>query len=578
MKLGLNLQASLQQTLTPQQIQYLKLLQLSALQFEQHVRGEIENNPMLEEQREDGSSDATSMDIAPAEPAYTEAAYGDTSYGDTPYGDTSYAETSRIDAQQGGESGQGGDGDANSPASISSREQSVTTESYDTPVVDPDAGDGFDFYKLIWGEDPSAARSSDFVPDDSEEDELGPQFRETESLEDDLIEQIKFLPFSDEERLFAEYVVGNVDADGYLRRDIEELVLEINTTFSEHDLAIQAPKLLGTKSTAYDRGLIEGIDRVLAPMTIKQADAVIKRVQALDPPGFASRTVQECLIAQLRAVQKPNAGQKLALLVLTDAYDAFTMKHFGVIERQLEISEDYLREAIDVIRHLNPRPGSGTLSPEVNTFIPDFLVERTEDGVDFLITVNDSRLPTLRVSNAYERLKKEARFHKFNKETREWLRKKYEDAKFLMQAIRQRKSTMLRVMTAIAGLQEDFFRMGPAGLKPLIYRDVAEITGLDISTICRIVNGKYVLTEFGTFELKYFFSESLVTDEGEEVSTRIIKQKIKELIEAESKTKPFSDDKLAKDLKRYGYNVARRTVAKYREQLRIPVARLRREL
>lgn len=213
------------------------------------------------------------------------------------------------------------------------------------------------------------------------------------------------------------------------------------------------------------------------------------------------------------------------MLILTDAYEPFAMKHYPVIAKQLDVTEDYLREAIDVIRNLNPRPGGGTFGPESNTIAPDFTVEPTEDGSDFIITVNDSRLPVLRVSDAYDRLKKEARFHKFNKETREWLRKKYEDAKFLMQAIRQRKSTMLRVMTAIAGLQRDFFIRGPEGLRPLIYRDVSEITGLDISTVCRIVNGKYVQTHFGTFELKYFFSESLVTDDGEEVSTRIIKQK-----------------------------------------------------
>ena len=276
--------------------------------------------------------------------------------------------------------------------------------------------------------------------------------------------------------------------------------------------------------------------------------------------------------------QKRNAAQKLALLVLTDAYDAFTMKHYDVIERQLEVTEDYLREAIAVIRSLNPRPGGGTIGPEVNTLVPDFIIEKLEDEDDFSITVNDSRLPTLKVSNAYEKLKKEARAHKFNKETREFLRKKYEDAKFLIQAIRQRKATMLRVMTAIAGLQRDFFVKGPEGLKPLIYRDVAEVTGLDISTICRIVNGKYVLTEFGTFELKYFFSESMETADGEEVSTRIIKQKLKELIEDESKVKPLSDDKLGEELKKHGYNIARRTVAKYREQMMIPVARLRREL
>jgi RNA polymerase sigma-54 factor len=255
------------------------------------------------------------------------------------------------------------------------------------------------------------------------------------------------------------------------------------------------------------------------------------------------------------------------------------MKHYSIIERNLEVSEEYLREAIDVIRHLNPRPGVGTFGPELNTVIPDFIVERdTEHPGEVLITVNESRLPTLRVSSAFERLRKEARYKQFNKETKEWLRRKQEDAKFLIQAVRQRKHTMLRIMTAIAGLQKDFFLRGPEALRPLIYRDVAEISGLDISTVCRIVNGKYVLTEYGTFELKYFFSESLTTDDGEEVSTRIIKQKIKDMVSSESKVKPLSDDKLAKDLKKMGYNVARRTVAKYREQLKIPVARLRREL
>jgi RNA polymerase sigma-54 factor len=265
-------------------------------------------------------------------------------------------------------------------------------------------------------------------------------------------------------------------------------------------------------------------------------------------------------------------------MVLTNAYEPFSMKHYHIIERQLGVTEDYLREAIDVIRHLTPRPGGGTINAEFNTVVPDFTVEVTEDGTDFLITVNDSRLPILRVSTAYERLKKEARFLKFNRETREFLRKKYEDAKFIMQALRQRKNTMLRVMTSIVGLQQDFFRSGPEHLKPLIYKDVSEITGLDISTVCRIVNSKYVQTVFGTFELKYFFSESLTTDDGEEVSTRIIKQKIKELVDVESKNKPLSDEKLCKDLKKLGFNVARRTVAKYREQLRIPVARLRKEL
>lgn len=543
MKLGLSLQTSLLQTLTPQQIQYLKLLQLPAMQMEQHVRAEMENNPMLEEALDDADS------------AYeAEQARGQES--------TDFTAPQRDDV----------------PVS-----SSFETPSQETPVSDLasefDPKDAFEFYKLIWGEDPSSGRASDAPYDDDDEETESMVFKDTPSFTDDLFEQLRFLPMSHEERFLAQQIVGNVDTDGYLRRDLNEIIEETNTMIAEHNIALSAPAMLGTTMHAtMTAALINDIAEPLEQVHRKQAEVVLKKIQSLDPPGVASRTVQECLLAQLRALPKLNAAQKLAVAVLTDTYDAFAMKHYHVIERTLGVTSDYLREAIEVIRSLNPRPGGGTFGQEMNTVAPDFIVERDEELDDFIVTVNDSRLPALRVSTAYERLKKEARYRKFNKETREWLRKKYEDAKFLIQAIRQRKSTMLRVMTAIVALQEDFFRHGPAALKPLIYRDVSEVAGMDISTICRIVNGKYVVTEFGTFELKYFFSESLLTDEGEEISTRIIKQKIKDMIDAESKVKPLSDDKLAKDLKKLGYNVARRTVAKYREQLRIPVARLRREL
>lgn len=539
MKLGLNLQTSLQQSLTPQQIQYLKMLQLPALQLEQHVRAELENNPMLEEASE-------------FEPTIEEAerVTGDT---DIQAESTAY----------------------NSPPP-EYQEYAALSEPSSEPAVEFDMADAFEFQKLLIGEDSSSATSSDTYGID-DDDEVSFQFQDVQTLEEDLLEQLRYLPLTDEERLFGEYVIGNVDDDGYLRRDIQELLDEMNDRFAEHNLAVLQIRA-GSRVSIYQQDLIENISRELQSLTQQRAESVLKKVQSLEPPGIASRTVQECLLAQLRAVEKPNASQKLARLILTDAYDAFAMKHYHVIERNLGVSQDYLREAIEVIRRLTPRPGAGTIGPDVNTVVPDFTVETTEDNSDFLITVNDSRLPVLRVSSAYERLKKEARYHKFNKETREFLRKKYEDAKFLMQALRQRKNTMLKVMTAIVGLQQDFFRKGPEYLKPLIYKDVSEITGLDISTVCRIVNSKYVLTVFGTFDLKYFFSESLVSDDGEEVSTRIIKQKIKELIDAESKGKPLSDDKIGKDLKKLGYNVARRTVAKYREQLRIPVARLRKEL
>ncbi len=540
MKLGLNLQTSLQQSLTPQQIQYLKMLQLPALQLEQHVRAELENNPMLEE--------ASEFEPTPEE---AERVTGDT---DAQTESTAY--------------------NAPPPELLDTSRSEQGSISDSSTEFDPQ--DAFEFQKMLIGEDAVKGGSSDTygLEDD---DDMSFQFQDVQTLEEDLLEQLRYLPLTDEERLFGEYIIGNIDDDGYLRRDVSELIEEMNDRFSEHNLALLHVRS-GSRIMMYKQDIIDDIMRELVPVTAPRAEHVLRKVQSLEPPGIASRTVQECLLAQLRAIDKPNAAQKLAKLVLAEAYDAFAMKHYHVIERNLNVGEEYLREAIEVIRRLTPRPGAGTIGPDVNTVVPDFTVESTEDDMDFLITVNDSRLPVLRVSSAYERLKKEAKYHKFNRETKEFLRKKYEDAKFLMQALRQRKNTMLKVMTAIVGLQQDFFRKGPVHLKPLIYRDVSEITGLDISTVCRIVNSKYVMTAFGTFELKYFFSESLTTDDGEEVSTRIIKQKIKELIDAESKQKPLSDDKIGKDLKKLGYNVARRTVAKYREQLRIPVARLRREL
>jgi len=541
MKLGLNLQTNLQQSLTPQQIQYLKMLQLPALQLEQHVRAELENNPMLEESNE--------FDPTPEE---TERVTGDT---DAQTVSTAYSAP---------------------PPEFGDSASSVSTGSIDSSA-EFDPQDAFEFQKLLICEDSSMASSSDTYGLDDDEEDTSHLYRDVQTLEEDLLEQLRYLPLTDEERLFAEYIVGNIDDDGYLRRELAELCDEMSSRFAEHNLAVHNV-LAGSRVSMYQQDVIDGIMHELQPVSVQRAEHILRKVQSLEPPGIASRTVQECLLAQLRAIERPNAAQKLAKMILAEAYEAFAMKHYHLIERKLDVSEEYLREAIDVIRRLTPRPGAGTIGPDVNTVVPDFIVEITEDDTDFLITVNDSRLPVLRVSTAYERLKKEAKYHKFNKETREFLRKKYEDAKFLMQALRQRKNTMLKVMTAIVGLQQEFFRKGPEHLKPLIYRDVSEITGLDISTVCRIVNSKYVMTAYGTFDLKYFFSESLTTDDGEEVSTRIIKQKIRELIEAESKKKPLSDDKIGKDLKKLGYNVARRTVAKYREQLRIPVARLRKEL
>lgn len=576
MKLGLDLRTSLTQTLTPQQIQYLKLLQLPVLQLEQQVFQELEQNPMLEEinlELPETQFDSDSHDdVTP--PEYHEP---------TPPNDETF---SYDDSGFGYEE----------PA----------------PKFNDDGGDPFEFYKMLYQDDnyyaPKGKQNS------GDEEEMEPfQIKAPTSFIEDLMEQLRMLDLSPEEFLLGEHIIGNIDTDGYLRRNLQEIVDEANINIAEINLDIislfskhKDPELEGAENPAKQFAISEDVLLILAKRNNKYkkesngnhngksefsieekllkevdyeiAEKVLKLIQSLDPPGIASRSVKECLVAQCKALPKHNAAQKLALEILEKTYDAFTMKHYHIIMKTLEVSDDYLKEALDVIKRLNPKPGGGDPQSEINQVIPDLVVEKDEDTNELLISVNDSRLPALKLSNAYEKLKKEARFKLFNKDTRDWIRNKYEDAKFLIQAIRQRRNTMLKVMTAIAGLQKDFFYNGHSGLKPLIYKDVSETTGLDISTVCRIVNGKYVQTEYGTLELKYFFSESLPNEDGEEISTTVIKQIIKDIIESETKDKPFSDEKIADELKLKGYMVARRTVAKYREQLRIPVARLRKEL
>ncbi len=567
MKLSLDLRTTLTQTLTPQQIQYLKLLQLPLVQLEQQVRQEIEQNPMLEE---DGIELDEDIDIFSQQTA-----------------ETGEEEEEKYD--------------------FSEVKDDLAAREF---LQDKD-GDPFEFYKLIWQDDSDYQTSSKKNNDDG--DDFEPfQIKDNSTFSDDLLTQLHMHNLTEEENILGEQILGNLDSDGYLRRSLVDVVTDANAVISELNLAMERRLKAEKKSAktqdnynpareyALSREISEQFGdyssevmypdneesktkgsaeiKPLHPVSVIQAEEILKIIQTLDPPGIGSRNLRECLLAQLKVIPKKNAAQKLAFEIIDNTYDALTMKHYHIIKKQLEVDDDYLREALEVIRKLNPKPGGGDFQDDTNTVIPDFVIERDPKTDELLITVNDSRLPQLQVNKAYEKLKKEARYRHFNKQTKEWIRNKYEDAKFLIQAIRQRKNTMLKVMTAIAYLQHDFFYEGSSGLKPLIYKNVAEETGLDISTVCRIVNGKYVQTDFGTFELKYFFSESLPNEEGEEVSTTVIKEIIRDIIKSESKKKPYSDDKISKELKKRGHNVARRTVAKYREQMRIPVARLRKEL
>lgn len=601
MKLSIDIRTTLTQTLTPQQIQYLKLLQLPLVQLEQQVKQEIEANPMLEEVMDIDVADVFSDDFEGVQsPEILDvriAPSKDLDVIDSDYSNDNYVEDAK---------------EAFVPDS----------DFYDEPHsrID-DERDPFEYYQAIWQDEadfnPKRGNSDDY-------DDYEPfQIKDNVSLIDDLYQQLNLLRLSDEDLLLGSQIIGNIDDDGYLRRELQEIVDETNSFIANHNFEIQkkqyesqnakpkdyykdnparmfalsedSAKLLSNVHTEHPELTInlpgielfkkylneskeEETEKILKQVNLDQAERLLKLIQSLDPPGIGSRSIQECLVSQAKSFHDPNPYQKLALEILANAYEAFAKKHYHLLLKQFDIDEHELKEAIEVIRRLNPKPGGGDFQSENNTVIPDFLIARQDETGELMITINDANMPQIKLSSAYERLKKDIKSKQFNKETREWVRNKYEDAKFLIQAIRQRKATMLKVMTAIAHAQISFFDEGRAGLKPLIYKDVSEATGLDISTVCRIVNGKYVQTQYGTFELKFFFSESLPTDDGEDVSTTVIKEIIKDIIDNESKSKPHSDDKISDLLKEKGYNVARRTVAKYREQMRVPVARLRKEL
>ena len=558
MKVSMNLQTSLLQTLTPQQIQYLKLLQLPILQLEQHVRQEVEQNPMLDESSDEMIAIEDDTDFAPTE---------------------NLLSTVPKDVMDG-------------------NDHNDHSHDYDEPVpFEAEHHDPFDFYESAWNETQTPEQGSG--DNDDDDDFWGNDQSEIRTFTDDLIEQINVLNLTDQEKLLCYTIIGNLEDDGYLRRSLEDLVDDVNSRIMEenhklyreylrrHKRFLEESLRKNSYSSSYfdnlddedtDLSMEEPVPPIPVPnITLDMAERALHSVQQQDPPGIAARDLRECLLLQLNAKQNPSASELLAKRILEKSYEVFVMKHYTVLCRQFSINEVDLKAAIDAIRRLNPKPGGMGISIATSTVIPDFLISIDDDD-DVFINVNDTRIPQLKLNKMYEDLKKEGRYRKYNKETKEWLRKKYDDAKFLLQAIRQRKKTMLKVMTGIAGAQKDFFRFGESALKPLIYKDVADVTGMDVSTICRIVNGKYVQTNFGTYELRFFFSESLPSDDGEEISTTVIKQKIKDMIEKEPKLKPHSDDKLMSELKKLGLNVARRPVAKYREQMRIPVARLRKEL
>lgn len=412
---------------------------------------------------------------------------------------------------------------------------------------------------------PSYKTQSNNYSSDDEREEI--PFSDGTSFYEHLDEQLGLQVISDEQRDIAKYIIGNIDEDGYLRRKVDDIADDISFATNKD----------------------------VDPKDVKE---VLKIVQTFDPPGIGALDLRECLMLQLiingASAEEtdlefaPDVPVQLAYNVLDLCFEEFTKKHYDKIKRRLHIEDDSeLKEAIDIILHLNPKPGSGYngAGAAVKTaqhIVPDFIIDYEDDILSFHL--NSRNDPQLRISSTYTEMLEEYTKNRANqsaqqKEAAAFVKQKLDSAKWFIDAIKQRRNTLTIVMEAILKYQGDYFIDGDESkLRPMILKDIAEMTGLDASTISRVSNSKYVQTPFGIYPLKYFFSEKVQSAEGDEVSSREVKKILEESIAAEDKKNPLTDDKLAEILASKSFNIARRTVAKYREQLGIPVARLRKEL
>lgn len=373
-------------------------------------------------------------------------------------------------------------------------------------------------------------------------------FSVKESFQDSLIDQLGYRDLDKKTKFIAVFLIGSLDGDGYLRRDLQAV---------SNDLAF----------------------RFQIEASVEEIEDVLKIIQDFEPAGIGARDLRECLLLQLN--NKSDSDSKtLAKAILTDYFDAFTKKHYDKIMSKMGITQEELKDAIDQIIKLNPKPGGqldDSYIEQASQITPDFTLEEI-DG-NFIVSTPKFNMPELKIKKQYAQMLDANPTSKAEKEAASFVKQKIDSAKNLISALKQRQNTMLSTMNAIVDFQKDYFRDGDeTKLKPMVLKNIAEKTGLDISTISRVVNSKYVDTSFGIIALKSLFSEGLMTEDGKEVSTKEIKKILQESIEEESKSKPLTDEELVIVLSNKGYKVARRTVAKYREQLNIPIARLRKEL
>ena len=489
-KLGLS--QSLQQKLSPQQIQFIKLLQVPTAELEGRIEEELEVNPALEE------------------------------------GEEQEQEQEKPEE---------------SPTESESEEVPETTTSSDDDVDIKDylGDDDYSGYKM----------QGDGDEDDDNREMPIPM---SSSLHEQLMNQLDFLGLDERELAIGKQLVGSIESDGYIRRDLEAIV---------NDMAFS-----------------QGIET-----TAQEVEAVLKKIQTFDPPGIAARNLQECLYLQLdRMDNGHDIDVAVAKKIISECFEEFTKKHYQKIQKKLDTEdENFVRDAMEVIIKLNPKPGGGggQNATKNQYIIPDYILTNNNGKLE--LALNSRNAPELRISRSYtDMFKAYDKSNKKDKKLKEavtFVKQKLDAAKWFIDAIKQRQHTLLRTMKAIIDFQYDFFLEGDeTKLKPMILKDIATMINMDISTVSRVASSKAIQTDFGIYPLKYFFSEGISTDSGEEVSSREVKQIIKDIIESEDKDKPYSDDKLEKILNDKGYNIARRTVAKYREQLNIPVARLRKEM
>ncbi len=405
------------------------------------------------------------------------------------------------------------------------------SEDYDVKELEK-AQDDSNIEDLFKDEDTFEIR----IPKDKNVEEFDRPEVSQSSLVENLLEQMHELRLSEQEREIAEHLIWNIRDDGYLDNQLD--LREVAEQFA---------------------------------VSPEKVEEILKQIHKLEPTGVGARDLRECLLAQLEEQRLPDP---VAIEIIRDHFEDFKNKRYDKLLAALDIDRERLQEAIGEIVHLNPKPGESLFDSRTNYIIPDFIVEKV-DG-KFVVTLNDWNVPPLRISPTYKNMLMDKK--NTDSETRSYIRKKVENARWFINSIYQRKMTMLKVMEAIIQKQYDFFEKGPDYIKPLIMREIAEMINMDISTVSRVCNGKYVQTDYGVFELKYFFNERIENEDGEEIATPRIKKRIKEIVEEENPKKPLSDDKISAMLKQEGFPIARRTVAKYREQLGIPVARLRRGL